>query len=64
MKPFLPDEIRRKVMDYFDQGYSTDEIIQKIHKEAEPHLKPNQNLKRCISSIKGHRSQGHKVRTR
>jgi hypothetical protein len=57
----LPPETREKVMDYCSQGYSTDEIAEMIKKEAEPHLKPNQDLKRCIASIKGHWSQGHKV---
>jgi hypothetical protein len=61
MKPILPFEMRKKVMDYLDQGYSRDEIFEKIHKEAEPFLKPNQDLKKCISAIKGHRSQGQKV---
>ena len=62
--PILPDEIRVEVWDYFDQGYSNEEIIEKIRKKAEPYLELTQDLNRCIAAIKGHRSKGHKVKKR
>ena len=47
-------------MDSFHQGYSTDDIVEEIRKEARPHLRPNEGLRRCIDSIKAHWKQGHK----
>jgi len=54
MKLLFPYEIRNKVMDYFHQGYSTDEIVEEIRKEVRLYLRPNEGLRRFIDSIKPH----------
>ena len=61
-KPILPYNLRVKITELDEQGYSTDQIEEMLYDEAKSYLKPNQSLKRCIASIKGQRTKGYKPR--
>lgn len=60
-KTNLPDEIREKVMQLASKGYRTNEIADEIRDEGLKYVDNDEaKLRRSISSIIGHYTQGHK----
>jgi len=57
--PILPIDLREKVMNYFDEGHSSKDIVDLIKDEAKPYVENDDQLKNCVISIKGHHTQGH-----
>lgn len=59
MKPILPYLTRCKVMGCLEQGiFETVAIIDEIILEAEQYVSSQEQLKRCVSAIKGKFAQG------
>jgi len=52
-KLILPKSLRDKIFDLFEQGGSTVEIFDSVFDEAKKYVDSNEQLARCISSIKG-----------
>jgi len=52
-KPILPDHLRKKIIDLFEQGFSSVEIYDEVYEEAMPYVESEEQYGRCISSIKG-----------
>ena len=57
-KPILPKELRRKIMDVFQEGHSTVEIFDSVFDEAQGYIKSEAQLSRCISAITRRRQKG------
>ncbi len=52
-KTILPKELREKIINYFQQGYSSLEVFDSILEKAAPYVKSESQLSRCIASLKG-----------
>jgi len=62
-KEILPVELRTKVRDLIDQGYENSVILDMMEEEASPYVEDDEQLMRCINTIKAHRTMGHEIRT-
>lgn len=49
----LPQKVRKKIIHLFREGYSTEEVFNKILNEAIGHVKSPEELTRCIASLEG-----------
>ena len=52
-KPKLPKPVREKIKDLFRQGYSNQSVFRFVKDEAKSYVSSDQELSRCISSLKG-----------
>jgi len=52
-KPILPDDLRIKIATLIDNGLSTIDIYDDIIEEAAPHAESEDQVTKCISSIRG-----------
>jgi hypothetical protein len=48
----LPEELREKIANYFQQGYSSLEVFDSILEHAAPYVKSDSQLSKCIASLK------------
>jgi len=62
-KPILPDRLREKIINLFEQGMSSIEVYDEVYDETMPHVESEEQLVRCISSIKGKVTLKQKVKT-
>ncbi len=52
-KPILPDQLREKISTLIDHGLSTIDIYDQVIDEAAIHAESDEQVTRCISSIRG-----------
>jgi hypothetical protein len=52
-KPILPESLREKIANLFEQGLSSVEIYDAVIEVSKPYVKSHGQLMRCLSSIKG-----------
>lgn len=52
-KPILPDYLRIKIMTLFEQGLSSVDVNDKIHDKAMLFVESEEQLVKCIASLKG-----------
>ena len=52
-KPILPESLREKIANLFEQGLSSVEIYDAVIEVSKPYVKSHEQLMRCLSSIKG-----------
>ncbi len=52
-KPILPDHLRERIIGLFKSGASSIEIHDEVYDESIPYVKSEEQLAKCISSIKG-----------
>jgi hypothetical protein len=51
--PVLPDELRERIIGIFLDGHSIDQVFQIVRKEASLYVSSDEQLRRCLSSLKG-----------
>jgi hypothetical protein len=52
-KPILPESLREKITNLFEQGFSSVEIYDAVIEESKPYVESHEQLMRCLSSVKG-----------
>jgi hypothetical protein len=52
-KPILPESLREKIVNFFEQGFSSVEIYDAVIEESKPYVESHEQLMRCLSSLKG-----------
>ncbi len=52
-QPVLPDSLREKIADLFEDGLSSVEIFDTVHDEASQYVDSHEQLTRCIASMQG-----------
>ena len=52
-KPKLPEPVREQIKDLFRQGYSNQSVFRFVKDEAKSYVSSDQELSRCIRSVKG-----------
>ena len=52
-KAILPESLREKIANLFEQGLSSVEIYDAVIEVSKPYVKSHEQLMRCLSSIKG-----------
>jgi hypothetical protein len=52
-EPILPEPLRAKIKNLFEQGFSSVEIYDTVIEESKPHVESHEQLMKCLSSLKG-----------